>query len=408
MRKFLMLLLIGATVDVADLVKQLGDDDFDTREKAGKLLEEQGEKARESLTKATKESDDVEIRKRAGELLATLDRKAEGRILAEKLKGLKDLKTPPFDPKTVKQLVEKKGKINGRETWTADNSYHITGEVIVGAGASLTVDPGAVVLVNENASISVTAGGNLIAKGEADRPIVVTCIAERDGKPGHWGPLTLTGQSIELAHVQVRRSIGIQIRSVGRALCHNVGIYETKGTALTLADSSPVLSNLTIRDATEIGLASLGNAPTLTDVTISRCKTGVLVKDGAYPTITNLRIAEITEDAIRVRDGSYPRIASALVADAGTGLRVEDGSYPRLFAPVFADLRGDGVVVEGGSYPTLLDAKIAGAVGVGLVVKGGSYPTIGNIQATDCKKGNQQVDPSSRIRPPQVERRREP
>jgi WD40 repeat protein len=59
---------------LARLVRELDDDDFDTREQAGKQLEALGELARSELEKALKGKPSLELRNRARALLTRLDR----------------------------------------------------------------------------------------------------------------------------------------------------------------------------------------------------------------------------------------------------------------------------------------------------------------------------------------------
>ena len=70
---------------VAGLIKQLGDNDFDKREVAGKKLEALGETALASLRKAATTSDDAEIRRRADQLVQTITervaREAEVKVI---------------------------------------------------------------------------------------------------------------------------------------------------------------------------------------------------------------------------------------------------------------------------------------------------------------------------------------
>src|SRR5260370_3867591 len=84
-RTFLGILLLSLTALVARaetpdateierLVKQLGDDDFDTRETATKRLKEIGEPALDALRKAAT-NDDAEVRRRAQEALAFIKKK---------------------------------------------------------------------------------------------------------------------------------------------------------------------------------------------------------------------------------------------------------------------------------------------------------------------------------------------
>jgi len=73
-----------------------------------------------------------------------------------------------FDP------VLRTGTI-GTETWTADATYRITGNVYVGGDRTLTIEPGTVIKFNAGKSINVTASGaKIIAKGEPFRTIVFT------------------------------------------------------------------------------------------------------------------------------------------------------------------------------------------------------------------------------------------
>src|SRR3954447_23588695 len=65
---------------IAELVNQLGDDEFDKREAASKALAAIGEPARAALQKATS-SDDLETRRRAARLLGVLRVQAENREL---------------------------------------------------------------------------------------------------------------------------------------------------------------------------------------------------------------------------------------------------------------------------------------------------------------------------------------
>src|SRR5262245_3046381 len=111
----LLLLLAGFALaqepSIEALIRKLGDRDYDQREPAQQTLQARGEVIRLALTRALEDSPDAEVRKRAGEILAELDGRAERRAINEKLTDLKHLTTPTFDPKTLRPLVEKKGEI---------------------------------------------------------------------------------------------------------------------------------------------------------------------------------------------------------------------------------------------------------------------------------------------------------
>src|SRR5690349_8262222 len=62
----------GAAADVDALIKQLGNDDFSTREAASKALVALGEKARKPLEKLLKETKDADLNSRADAILGVL------------------------------------------------------------------------------------------------------------------------------------------------------------------------------------------------------------------------------------------------------------------------------------------------------------------------------------------------
>src|SRR5438552_18593633 len=61
------------TERIARLIKQLGDDAFAKREAASRELDAIGEPALPALCKAAASSDDLEIRRRAERIVATID-----------------------------------------------------------------------------------------------------------------------------------------------------------------------------------------------------------------------------------------------------------------------------------------------------------------------------------------------
>jgi len=58
--------------------------------------------------------------------------------------------------------------------WTADQIYRVTGDLLINAGATLTIQPGAVVRFAPGASLTVH--GTLIADGTPDQPILFAAI----------------------------------------------------------------------------------------------------------------------------------------------------------------------------------------------------------------------------------------
>lgn len=82
-------------------------------------------------------------------------------------------------------------------TWGADRIRVLRGPLYVHAGATLTLEAGALVLARgAGTAIVVERGGRIVAQGRPDAPVVLTCeaaVGERE--PGCWGGLVLLGRA---------------------------------------------------------------------------------------------------------------------------------------------------------------------------------------------------------------------
>jgi hypothetical protein len=91
------------------------------------------------------------------------------------------------------------GNINTNTTWTAGNTYLISGLVYVNAGATLTIEPGVVVRGDAtvaNSSLIITKGAKLNAIGTVDQPIVFTSSKDSAARnTGDWGGLIILGRA---------------------------------------------------------------------------------------------------------------------------------------------------------------------------------------------------------------------
>ena len=80
-------------------------------------------------------------------------------------------------------------------TWTRDKVYRLRYQVFVNPGATLTIEPGTVVVAQgQNAVLVVERGGKIIADGRREMPIIMTC----DGNVGQrfsgcWAGLIMLG-----------------------------------------------------------------------------------------------------------------------------------------------------------------------------------------------------------------------
>jgi hypothetical protein len=82
--------------EIEKLIAQLGNRDFAMRERASKTLEEMGLVALSALRKAASDSTDAEVRKRAGDLVRTIERVHQAEIEFAWFDGLGFPRAGPF------------------------------------------------------------------------------------------------------------------------------------------------------------------------------------------------------------------------------------------------------------------------------------------------------------------------
>jgi hypothetical protein len=102
------------------------------------------------------------------------------------------------NPSTPSQpeVVVVNGEITSDTTWTANNEYLIQGALFVRTGATLTIQAGTTIFGDQatTGTLVIDRGGQIIAQGEANNPIVFTSSAAVGSRArGQWGGLILNG-----------------------------------------------------------------------------------------------------------------------------------------------------------------------------------------------------------------------
>lgn len=89
--------------------------------------------------------------------------------------------------------------ITNNTTWTSNNVYLLQGQIYVKNGATLTIEPGTIILGDKNstgAGLFVTQGSKLYAEGTATQPIVFTSNQPAGQRSiGDWGGIVLMGRA---------------------------------------------------------------------------------------------------------------------------------------------------------------------------------------------------------------------
>lgn len=95
-------------------------------------------------------------------------------------------------------LVEVSGTITANTTWSESKKYLLKGFVYVEAGATLTIEPGTIILGDKSSkgTLIIKPGAKIIARGTAQKPIVFTSgQAKGTRNYGDWGGIILLGKA---------------------------------------------------------------------------------------------------------------------------------------------------------------------------------------------------------------------
>ncbi|GMV39566.1 MAG: hypothetical protein AMXMBFR64_12820 [Myxococcales bacterium] len=149
------------------------------------------------------------------------------------------------------------GVLSGGDlAWGPEQDVRITGEVVVPAGETLTIEAGARVLLEPQARLKVD--GKLVAEGTEDAPVLLTSASEP------WGELDVPGDAT-LAHTWLIDGGGDGSRAVGHSKSQPV--VRVVGGSLTMTGGG-------IADSPGKALWSDGAKVHLDGVLITRCDTG--------------------------------------------------------------------------------------------------------------------------------------
>ena len=401
-----------------ELVRDLGADEFKKREAASKGLVEIGGPALEALRQAAKKSKDPEVQQRAciavEQIEATIAMQEREKELASLRKELASLRKdlaqaqPAVDFKGLKPALDHSGQLTDDETWKADKTHRVTGLVTVPAEKTLTIEPGAIVLLAERADLVISRDATLIARSEKEATrIVFASINAAEGKAGPGGQIRILGGKVEFQNVHLSGTKGIEADEAAKCDLRSVSIERTTGTALALTRCAPMVEGLAVRGGDGDGIALVGCSgrfrkvrvlDTRLGIRFDKCKNKGSQSAGQW---TDLAVLGAREEGLLLAGGSLPALEEVAVVDCQIGMRLVGQSYPRVRSIILAACRSDGIVVAEQSYPTLEKVDVSDVEGVGLRIQGNSYPTIGTLKAVGCKQGDQVVAPGSRIRQPE-------
>ncbi len=240
-------------------------------------------------------------------------------------------------------LIRHQGTLAASETWSARFLHWITGDLVVPAGITLTLEPGAIVKLDAARRITVLDGGRLKALGTVPQPIHITSVRDdrvggdtnRDGDQtqpaaGDWGWLFFNGGSGQFDHCVVRYGAGPAAGGWGPAAdpLNTKGMFKTHGAA------SLSISNSVLTQAFYDGLLAWGGEASLVNCVLS----GI-------------------DRAVTAHPGSPVRVVNCTLYDNRLGLVVHGGRLD-VFNTIVANSFESGVQMDFGTMGQILNCNV--------------------------------------------------
>jgi RHS repeat-associated protein len=186
------------------------------------------------------------------------------------------------------------GTVASSQTWLGTFLHHVTGDVVVPSGVTLTIQPGAVVKLNNDKSIVVQSGGRLEANGTLGLPIIFTSIKDDtvggdtngDGDQttpagGDWHWILLDSGAAQFNYCQVRYGGGPEAGGWGPPGGPGKASLKTQGGA------SLVFSNSVMADSYYDGILSWGGPVKVANSIFTGIDRALCAHPGSVVTVVN-------------------------------------------------------------------------------------------------------------------------
>ncbi|MGA2659692.1 MAG: carboxypeptidase regulatory-like domain-containing protein, partial [Verrucomicrobiota bacterium] len=210
-----------------------------------------------------------------------------------------------------------RGTLSASQTWLGGCLHLVAGPVVVPAGATLTINPGAVLKFAAGVNLTVQTGGTLMAQGTVAMPITFTSIKDDsvagdsngDGAAttpaaGDWDSIYISGGNAIFDHVVV---------TYGASANLPAGL-------ITSTDSGSVVSvaNSVLSHGLYVGLQGGAGTVSASNSVVTECDRGIQAGSLGHASVT---VVNCTLDANNIGmffHGGTVNVANTIVADSLT------------------------------------------------------------------------------------------
>lgn len=273
----------------------------------------------------------------------------------------------PLSISTATGITNVQGTLS-TQTWTNDRTYVVVNNIGVGAGQTLTIQPGTTIFFAGNYAFSVA--GTLIADGSPAQPIR---FLRQVGLTGIWGHLTFLDSSVDASFDSASTYTG------GSILRYVVIDY---GQGISLTNAAPLIANNTfihisggvgIGGTTEVTMIVSGN--TLIEAGIGLAGGGSIIRNtiskaGISASGLNLVANNSVSDyaaGTGISVSGTTTVTANRVVNCATGMSVISGSGV-ISGNLLANNTGYGLHVGGG---TVVSNTVVFNGNVGIYISGG-------------------------------------
>jgi hypothetical protein len=337
------------------------------------------------------------------------------------------------------------GEITGDVTWNAadtrDATYYVSGDLVIPAGAVLTINEGTTVKIapdhekmlgNDADRVEIIVEGTLVVAGTSANPVVFESFTDSSPTSSDWVGFRFasTSQNNSLQHAVIKNA---QVGIDNSAPVVLSGCTIQDGHIGIRSDADIQVSGSTISDMTEYGAQIISGAATMQDVTISDCYLGIwLTQDpvsgvaslscsdsyiydvdlfgvaanagNATITLTGTDI-ENTSEGVKFQNGNGGTIDGCTIHNSDTGVRISQTSQVLVINTTIDNCTGNGIHCSPGgnievaactisncgngvfcelySHPTIHDGTWIKNNNVGIRCDYWSSPTVRSCQITD-------------------------